>query len=77
MTTRDKIKKVLRDSQQDPTYGKRPDMVIDRLEHLFLQELRATSKPYTSAMASRSLLTRTQSTQKSQKKELAGVSSRR
>ena len=67
MAIRDQIKQALREYHLDPLYGKQPDILFDRLEQLFLQELQAANLRYSRSKptaANRSLVTSTRSAQK-------------
>ena len=67
MAIRDQIKQALREYNLDPLYGKRPDILVDKLEQLFLQELQTANLRYSrprATAANRSLVTSTRSAQK-------------
>ena len=66
MAIRDQIKQALREYHLDPLYGKRPDILVDKLEQLFLQELQATNLRYNRPRATavnRNLVTSTRPAQ--------------
>ncbi len=46
MNIRNKIKNALKENALDPMYGKRPDMLVDKLEKLFNQEITQSNALY-------------------------------